>query len=188
MVVTGGPASMATFSTWDDDTAANPTTGEETRSSGHDSSFVTVEEPLATDEGMLADFLAGHHACYTFENGGAPLADGLANLANNQIWTKGRDMQNMKDELARYPRLENPDIHKVDLNDDVLGLLQQNKLLQEEDFKLQVMQEGVGWTTVPVLQAIEAAAAGAVDKQVIVDLGLDTVVMLGHVNGQVNNL
>ena len=108
---------MATFSTWDDDPAADPTTGEETRGSGHDSSFVTVE-------GMQADFLTGHRTHYADEDGGAPLADGLADLAN-QIWTKfkGRDMQSMKDELARYPCTENLDIHKVDLNEEVLGSL-----------------------------------------------------------------
>ena len=105
MVVTMGPASMVTFSMWNDDTAANLTIGEE----NYDESFVTVEDPIGGDEGMLADFLAGHRACYADEDGGAPLADGLADHAN-QIWAKGREgraMQRTKDGLARYPRPEN---------------------------------------------------------------------------------
>ena len=116
---------MVTFSTWDDNTATDPTSGEGTRGSVHDGSFVTVEEPLAGDEGMLADFLAGHQACYADEDGCDPLSDGLADLAN-QIWTKGRDMQSMKDELARYPHSENLDIYKVDLIKKLLDSLQQN--------------------------------------------------------------
>ena len=86
-----GPASMVTFSIWDDDTAAYPTTGEEIKDRSDDGSeyFVTVEDLLACDEGMSADFLAGHRACYADEDGRAPLADALADLAS-QIWTKGQ--------------------------------------------------------------------------------------------------
>ena len=57
-----GPASMSSFLTWEDDTAADTAAGEETSGRGDESSFVTIEEPLAGDEGMPADFLAGHWA------------------------------------------------------------------------------------------------------------------------------
>ena len=93
---------MSIFST--DDTAADPTTGEDKSDIGDDSCFVTGEDPLVDNEGMPSDFRAGHRACYEDEGAGAPLTNGLADL-HNQMWTKGQDMQSMKDELGQVPSL-----------------------------------------------------------------------------------
>ena len=86
-----GPISMTSFSTWVDNIATDPAAGEEARGSGDNRSLADdddVGEPLASDERMPADLLASQLAHYADEDGHAPLADGLPDLAN-QIWTKG---------------------------------------------------------------------------------------------------
>jgi hypothetical protein len=157
---------------------------EEANDESQDSDAENDED--SAEGGGNADLLAAFRERYADEDG-EPVENGLAELMN-AIWARGRDAANIKTCYTKYPRPKNVKVHKVDLNEEILGTLERPS--KTKDMKLRAVQGGIARSVVPMTKIVQNAMdpEKTVNKQKVVDMAVDAVTMLAHANALINQI
>lgn len=146
-------------------------------------------QQLAHHQGPIAELLAKFLAQQT--EGVAPaITKDIAELVNAQWTTNQKELSVVYD---RYPRPENLELYKVDVNDEVVQTM--NKFHKVKDLKLRSVQGAVVCATTlsaKFLDALYTLEAGSEDeiKQTLLNMvtwGQDQVRLLSHANMCINN-
>ena len=112
----------------------------------------------------------------------------LAQLIN-KLWWKDRDSETYKQIMKKYPRTENLEAQEVEVNPEVHNLV--SRMAKNRDAKLKSAQAGISRAAVPLTKIAEQlvkAKQGDVDKQLVLDLTIDTLTLLANTNEVVNQI
>ena len=141
-----------------------------------------------SDKGSSADdmssFLGAYRQRYAVEDG-PPLNSELARTVN-EIWGQQRDPKKDKTIMEKYPRPENVDTHKVDVNVDVQAGL--SNFAKSHDARLRSVQGLVAQGAVPAMKIAGGVLQNLMTKSQLVETALDCVTVLATANSQLNQL
>ena len=133
------------------------------------------------------DLLADYRERYADEDGD-PVSEKLAGVVN-AIWQKGKDSNTMKSCYVKYPRPGNLDLHKVDLNEEIISSV--NNFARARDLRLRAVQAALTRAAVPttrIVQGLIDPKSSKLSKQAEVDMAIDSVTMLSNANGLLNQV
>ena len=130
----------------------------------------------------IQSFLGAYRKRYADEDG-PPTESSLAKTIN-EIWCEKRDPKKVKQILEKYPKPQNVNCHKVDINVDVQNGLSRNA--KNRNAKLRTIQGSVARCAVPALKIAEGVLTNKLTKSQLVERALDTVTMLAGANSQLN--
>ena len=121
------------------------------------------------DEG---DLLQAAWARLADEDDGPPLTGQVAGVIND-IWSEGRKPSVVKELCEKHPRPSNMDVHKLDLNDEVIAAVP--KWARARDLRLRAIQGNIARASVPAARIIDGlyAKTSTMTKQEHVNLAID---------------
>ncbi len=130
-----------------------------------------------------ANLLAEYEARYS-EDTGPPVDEAIAKVIN-AMWNKGRDTRVVKDLVQKYPRPENIKPQRVEINEEVIMGLP--KFAKSRDFQLRAAQQSIARAVVPSVANVSTLMTSKpLDRQNLLNQSMDTLVILGHANAQLN--
>ena len=133
----------------------------------------------ADDIPSIAQHLAGHQ-----DELGPAISEKLSKLVQN-IW-QSISSWNIREVFDRYKRPANLEIHKVDMNTEIISTI--NKTARSRDIKLRSAQGALAKAVTPLTQIMDwLLKGGSRDKQqLMVDAAVDTLKFISHANTQIN--
>ena len=143
-----------------------------------------VPDDADADEG---DLLQAARARLADEDDGPPLTGQVAGVIND-IWSEGRKPSVVKELCEKHPRPSNMDVHKLDMNDEVIAAVP--KWARARDLRLRAIQGNIARASVPAARIIDGlyAKTSTMTKQEHVNLAMDAVTLLASANPEVNQL
>jgi hypothetical protein len=146
------------------------------------------EDHVLEETGQEIDLLAIYAGDFVSETG--PPLNERVNAHVNKVWHRGRDPVKIKEQFAKHERPEGTSLYRVQLNDEIaIPLQKSHKFVITRDQRLKAIQGLIARAAVPVAKACDLLMKpDAVDKQVHMGLGLDTLTILANANNQTNQL
>jgi hypothetical protein len=136
------------------------------------------------------DFLAEHVAAYSDSLG--PDIDGRLAKLLRDMWMAGGAKDNGPRQKAlyeKYPRPGNVPFHRLDTNEEIFRVLA--KTAKARDLRLRAIQGAFVKATFPIVRMVDTLLTKGLetlDTQALVNQSLDSIAMLAHGSGSINQL